>query len=86
MSEPGRSLVGMSTFTDPLEPESFEHNGQHPEVDENDAIDGSDGADRAPSTGTEATDEPDSFDENLETEFKTFIGDAEPADGPAPAG
>ncbi|GGI41252.1 hypothetical protein GCM10010988_33160 [Cnuibacter physcomitrellae] len=24
----------MSTFIDPLEPESFEHNGQHPEIDE----------------------------------------------------
>ncbi len=24
----------MSSFTDPLQPESFEHNGQRPEVDE----------------------------------------------------
>jgi hypothetical protein len=23
----------MSTFVDPLEPESFEHNNQHPEID-----------------------------------------------------
>ena len=29
----------MSTFTDPLEPESFEHNGQHPEVDEDEEQD-----------------------------------------------
>ena len=57
----------MSTFVDPPNPESFEHNGQHPEVDESDV-------------------EPDSFDEQVEDEFKTFVGDATPTDGPAPAG
>ncbi|MGA1837692.1 hypothetical protein VD659_12255 [Herbiconiux sp. 11R-BC] len=56
----------MSTFTDPLEPESFEHNNQHPEVDEDE--------------------EQDSFDKQVEDEFKEFIGEASPTDGPAPAG
>ena len=60
----------MSTFTDPLEPESFEHNGQHPEVDEDQATDR----------------EPDSFDDKLEQEFEEFVGKATPTDGPAPAG
>ncbi|MCS5732365.1 hypothetical protein [Herbiconiux daphne] len=81
----------MSTFTDPLEPGSFEHNGQHPEVDEEDAIEyPADEQARHPEIGesgsTDATDEPDSFDENLEEKFKEFVGDAEPAEGPAPAG
>jgi hypothetical protein len=57
----------MSTFTDPLEPESFEHNGQHPEVDDDE-------------------EERDSFDEKAEDDFKEFVGDAEPTEGPAPAG
>jgi hypothetical protein len=57
----------MSTFSDPTNPESFEHNGQHPEVDDE-------------------YEEKDSFDKKVEDDFKTFIGDAEPAEGPAPAG
>lgn len=57
----------MSTFVDPPTPESFEHNGQRPEVDDE-------------------YEETDSFDEKLEDEVKEFIGDAEPTDGPAPAG
>ncbi len=56
----------MTDFIDPLEPGSFEHNDQHPEVDEGE--------------------EQDSFDKQVEDEFKEFIGDAEPTDGPAPAG
>lgn len=81
----GRTLERMSTFIEPTEPESFEHNGQKPEVDvtEAEALDSENVAAR--SNGDE-TDQPDSFDENLEQEFKEFIGDAEPADGPAPAG
>ena len=56
----------MSTFVDPPTPEAFEHNGQHPEVDDDE--------------------QADSFDQKLEQEFKEFVGDAEPTDGPAPAG
>ncbi len=66
MSAAGSILRAMSTFTDPLEPESFEHNNQHPEVDEDE--------------------EQDSFDKQVEDEFKEFIGEASPTDGPAPAG
>jgi hypothetical protein len=57
----------MSTFVDPPTPESFEHNDQHPEVDDEDV-------------------EPDSFDKRVQDEFKTFVGDATPTEGPAPAG
>ncbi|GAA2247676.1 hypothetical protein GCM10009851_36400 [Herbiconiux moechotypicola] len=56
----------MSTFIDPPTPESFEHNGQHPEVDEDE--------------------QQDSFDHQVEEEIRELIGDAEPTDGPAPAG
>ncbi|WP_169799976.1 hypothetical protein [Herbiconiux solani] len=56
----------MSTFIDPPTPESFEHNGQHPEVDD------------------EKGEEQDSFDKQVENEFKTLVGEAEPTDGPAP--
>ncbi|MFB2554569.1 hypothetical protein [Herbiconiux liangxiaofengii] len=80
----------MSTFIDPLEPESFEHNGQKPEVDESDVDESAVRADVDESDATDtakaADDERDSFDENLETEFKEFVGEATPADGPSPAG
>ncbi|MGD8193089.1 hypothetical protein ACEXQB_001175 [Herbiconiux sp. P18] len=81
----------MSTFIDPLEPESFEHNGQKPEVDESDVDESAVRADVDESDATDTPDargegEQDSFDEHLETEFKEFVGEATPADGPSPAG
>ena len=81
----------MSTFIDPLEPESFEHNGQKPEVDESDVDEAAVRRDVNESDATDAgkasdDGEKDSFDENLETEFKEFIGEATPTDGPSPAG
>jgi hypothetical protein len=92
----GRTLGRMSTFTDPQQPESFEHNGQKPEVEvteadasENLSADSTDDvvpAAGSADSGAEATDEPDSFDENLESGFKEFVGEATPVDGPAPAG
>jgi hypothetical protein len=74
----------MSTFVDPPQPESFEHNGQKPEVEVTDA-EAVDSENVAAGSNSE-TDQPDSFDENLESEFKEFVGDATPTDGPAPAG
>ncbi|WP_175494089.1 hypothetical protein [Herbiconiux ginsengi] len=56
----------MTDFIDPLEPGSFEHNGQRPEVDEDE--------------------QQDSFDKQVEAEFKEYIGEAQATDGPAPAG
>ncbi|WP_382303586.1 hypothetical protein [Herbiconiux sp. UC225_62] len=56
----------MTDFIDPLEPGSFEHNGQRPEVDEDE--------------------QQDSFDKQVEEEFKEYIGEAQATDGPAPAG
>lgn len=66
MSWARRTLEGMTDFIDPLEPGSFEHNGQRPEVDEDE--------------------QQDSFDKQVEEEFKTYIGEAQATDGPAPAG
>jgi hypothetical protein len=104
----------MSTFTDPQQPESFEHNGLKPEVEVTEAdVAPTETAEHetapsepaagseAPSADTESagsnstatdstdsnsTDEPDSFDTKLESEFKEFVGEATPIDGPAPAG
>ncbi|SDY49829.1 hypothetical protein SAMN05216554_0505 [Herbiconiux ginsengi] len=66
MSGARRTLGGMTDFIDPLEPGSFEHNGQRPEVDEDE--------------------QQDSFDKQVEAEFKEYIGEAQATDGPAPAG